>query len=66
MSSAPGQRVKDSLAQAHGTGSSIVSDNPLAMVLWERLLSPPITSVLWYLIFTRKLSRRELLALGQA
>ena len=35
MSSAPGQQVQDCLARAHGTGSSIVSDNPPAMVLCD-------------------------------
>ena len=35
MSSAPGQRVQDCLAWVYGTGSSIVSDNAPAMVLWE-------------------------------
>ena len=37
VSSAHGQRVRDCLARAHGTGSYIVGDNPSAMVLWEPL-----------------------------
>ena len=37
MSSVPGQRVQDCLTRAHGTGSSIVSDNPPAMILWEQI-----------------------------
>ena len=35
MSSAPGQRVRDCLARAYGTGSSILSDNAPTMILWE-------------------------------
>ena len=35
MSSAPGQQVRDCLAWAHGTGSSILSDNAPAMILCE-------------------------------
>ena len=35
MSSAPGGRVRDYSARAHGTGSSVAGDDPPAMVLWE-------------------------------
>ena len=33
-----GQWVQGCLAQAHGTGSSILSDNAPAMVLWEPMM----------------------------
>ena len=35
MSSAPGQRVRDCLVRAHSMGSTILSDNAPATVLWE-------------------------------